>query len=341
MGDHRAIADYHERTIVGSFDPRIADVEPTKAKYGLNLQVQYFYGGLRDDEGNLYVLERKFIGPMTSGLWLMTNRDAEHLRLAPASLRTARGEIRRHFTPESHRYADALMAKVGKDLAPEGEQSLDLSFTNGGITWSEGDLLSCEATPVGTGLMHYSPMPDDSLLYTMQAYQAQGTIMGRRATGFVLVDHGYWPHGQEWKEFRLFAHSQVAWNVFANEYEDGTVDCGFFICGLNDFAVAGTFDNKGPRFATADLSTALTLADDDWMASATYGAGGEEWVFTPDPAAQMREFSSARWAGYRAQAGITRRAGDTRPLKVGWTWLEFFADRARAGGFTSQANVGG
>ena len=335
MANHRAIGDYHERTIVGSFDPRIADVEPTRAKYGLNLQVQYFYGGLRDDDGHLCVLERKFIGPMTSGLWLMTNRDAEHLRLAPASLRTARGEIRRHFTPESHRYADALMAKVRKDLVPEGEQSLDLSFTDGGITWSEGDLLSCEATPVGTGLMHYSPMPEDSLLYTMQAYQAEAAVMGRRATGFVLVDHGYWPHGREWKEFRFFAHSQVAWNVFANEYEDGTVEAGFFICGLNDFAVAGTFDNKGPRFATSELSTVLTLADDDWMASATYSAGGEEWVFTPDPAAQMTEFSSARWAGYRAQAGITRRHGDNRPLKVGWTWLEFFADRARAGGFTT------
>lgn len=335
MANHRAIGDYHERTIVGSFDPRIADVEPTKAKYGLNLQVQYFYGGLRDDDGHLYVLERKFIGPMTSGLWLMTNADADHLRLTPASLRTARGEIRRHFTPEAHRYADALMAKVGKDLVPEGEQPLDLSFTDGGITWSEGDLLRCEATPVGTGLMHYSPTPEDSLLYTMQAYRAEGTVMGRHATGFVLVDHGYWPHGQEWKEFRFFAHSQVAWNVFANEYDDGTVEAGFFIQGLNDFAVAGTFDNKGPRFATADLTTALTLADDDWMASATYSAGGEEWVFTPNPVAQMKEFSSARWAGYRAQAGVTRRAGDTRPLKIGWTWLEFFADRARAGGFTT------
>ena len=32
---------------------------------------------------------------------------------------------------------------------------------------------------------------------------------------------------------------------------------------------------------------------------------------------------------------LTRRRGDTRPLRVGWTWLEFFADRARAGGFVT------
>jgi hypothetical protein len=331
--DHRALADFNERTIVGWFDPRIADVAPGQARFGLNLQVQYFYGGLRDDEGRLYVLERKFIGPMTSGLWLMTNRDAEHLRLAPASLRTSRGEIRRHFTPECHRYADALMAKVGKDLTSGDEQPLDLSFTDGGISWTEGDLLSCEATPVGTGLMHYSPMPEDSLLYTMQTYRAEGTVLGRRATGFVLVDHGYWPAGPEWKEFRFFAHSQVAWNVFANEYEDGSVDAGFFICGLNDFAVAGTFDHKGPRFATSELDAGLTLADDDWMGSAVYAAGGEEWVFTPEPAGRMNEFSSARWAGYRAQAGVTRRRGDNRPLRASFTWLEFFADRARSGGF--------
>lgn len=336
MADHRAIADYNEKTIVGWFDPRIADVAPGQSKYGLHLQVQYFYGGLYDDDGRLYMLERKFIGPMTSGLWLMTNRDAEHLRLVPEALRTSRGEIRRHLTPESHRYADALMAKVGKDLVSGEEQPLDLSLTDGGITWTEGDVLSVEATPLGTGLMHYSPMPEDSLLYTMQPYRAEGTVMGRRASGFVLVDHGYWPQGPEWKEFRFFANSQVAWNVFANEYDDGSLDAGFFICGLNDFAVAGTVDNKGPRFATSELDTGLTLAGDDWMGKATFAAAGEEWVFTPEPAGRMNEFSSARWAGYRAQAGVTRRTGDTRGLRSSFTWIEFFADRARAGGFVTE-----
>ncbi len=47
----------------------------------------------------------------------------------------------------------------------------------------------------------------------------------------------------------------------------------------------------------------------------------------------MNEFSAARWAGYRAQAGVTRLAGDTRGLRASFTWLEFFADRARAGGY--------
>ena len=341
MADHRALGDYNEQTIVGWFDPRIADVAPGQARFGLHLQVQYFYGGLRDDEGRLYVLERKFIGPMTSGLWLMTNRDPDgpgelrHLRLAPASLHTSRGEIRRHFTAESHRYADALMAKVGQDLVSGDEQPLDLSFSDGVVSWSEGDLLTLEATPVGTGLMHYSPMPEDSLLYTMQANRAEGTIMGRPVTGFVLVDHGYWPQGPEWKEHRFFARSQVAWNVFANEYDDGTVDAGFFIAGLNNFAVAGAFDNKGPRFATSELDASLTLAEEDWMGSATFAAAGEEWVFTPEPAGRMNEFSAARWAGYRAQAGVTRRRGDDRGLRASFTWLEFFADRARAGGFVS------
>ncbi len=84
MSDHRALGDFNEKDLVGWFDPRIADVAPGEGtKFGLGLQVQYFYGGLRDDEGNLYVLERKFIGPMTSGLWLMTNRDAAHLRSSP------------------------------------------------------------------------------------------------------------------------------------------------------------------------------------------------------------------------------------------------------------------
>ncbi len=34
------------------------------------------------------------------------------------------------------------MAKVGKDLVAGEQQPLDLSFTDGGISWTEGDLLS-------------------------------------------------------------------------------------------------------------------------------------------------------------------------------------------------------
>lgn len=335
MTTSRALGDYNERTIVDAFDPRIADIEPTKSKYGLNLQVQYFYGGLRDEDRRLYVLERKFIGPMTSGLWLMTNRDAEHIKLAPQALRTARGEIRRHIGPDSHRYADALMAKVGADLVPEGEQSLELTLTDRGVTWVEGELLQLEATPFGCGLMHYSPMPESSLLYTMQANRASGTIMGRPVTGFVLIDHGYWPHGTEWKEFRFFAHSQVAWNVFANEYDDGSVEAGFFIDGLGGFAVSGVFDEKGPVSSSSELGVAMTLGADDWVERATYSASGEQWDFTPDEHGQLREFSSARWAGYRAQSGVTTRRGDHRPVKVGWTWLEYFADRARDKGLVA------
>jgi hypothetical protein len=46
----------------------------------------------------------------------------------------------------------------------------------------------------------------------------------------------------------------------------------------------------------------------------------------------MGGFNKARWGGYRAQGGLTRRQGDDRTLVNGWTWLECFADRIRSEG---------
>ena len=47
---------------------------PYNTPFGLTEQVVYFYGGWREADGTLHMFERKFIGPMTAGLWLMNAR---------------------------------------------------------------------------------------------------------------------------------------------------------------------------------------------------------------------------------------------------------------------------
>jgi hypothetical protein len=54
----------------------------------------------------------------------------------------------------------------------------------------------------------------------------------------------------------------------------------------------------------------------------------------------MRQFSEARWAGYKAQFGLTRRADDDRQLADGFSWLEGFPDRAKEDGMIKAAVAG-
>lgn len=82
--------DFAFQTVVDAYEPRLADLHPSEPRHGLSLQVQYFYGGLRDAEGVTYAVERKFCGPMTGGLWLM--EDSTHdLNLVPQALTSAQG----------------------------------------------------------------------------------------------------------------------------------------------------------------------------------------------------------------------------------------------------------
>jgi len=60
------------------------------------------------------------------------------LNLVPKAVHSARGELRREFTPDRHIYRDHLMAKLG-DLAPPDEQSFHLEVTDDTLAWAEGE----------------------------------------------------------------------------------------------------------------------------------------------------------------------------------------------------------
>ena len=62
--------DFDFQTVVDAYEPKLADLQPHHERHGLSLQVQYFYGGLQDSDGVMWAVERKFIGPMTGGLWV-------------------------------------------------------------------------------------------------------------------------------------------------------------------------------------------------------------------------------------------------------------------------------
>jgi hypothetical protein len=330
MTVERRVGNFDSQAVVGAFDFRLADLDENLDIHGLGQRAIWPYGGLRNEAGDLYVLERKLVHQMTGGLWLMSDKDGA-LNLAPKAVHSARGELRRDFTAGRHVYRDHLMAKLG-DLAPADEQTFHVDLTDDTLVWTEGELCDLRGQASGPGLAFFAPgrWP---FIYVARAFWTTGTVLGDPVAGIILVDHGYWRQRGEWKEMPFYTEQQVAWNVFSNRYEDGTHEWGHIVRGTGGLSACMVAGGDDVVVATGELTSAFVLDDSDFVASARFTAGGgQTWEFTAEPSDRMTHFNKARWAGYRAQSGRMRRVGDDRKVTNAFVWLECFADRIRAEG---------
>lgn len=323
--------NFNFSTVVTAFDFDLADLQSEQLLHGLPLQSQYIYGGFHAADGTLYVVERKFAAAMTGGSWFMSNESGD-MELLPTAIHTARGELVRTFTPDTRRWTDHLMQKVGKDNAPDAV-SFDLFVDNETMKWSEGELVQTEGKLASQAISFFAPMRDEGLMYVSVPYMMKGTIMGKPVEGAMYFDHLYFSHGIEWKEYAWYTDIQVSWNVFHNLFEDGSFEFGHIVQGAQGFSAGMVVDTKRGVTVSNHLDTDYAMDEEDCIAGASYSMKGKIWDFTADKDGRMLQFNKARWAGYRAQSGITRLRGDDRRMANGFTWLECFADRIRAQGW--------
>jgi hypothetical protein len=323
------VGHFDHQSIVGTYEPTLATLDARHLRNGLGVQVCYLYGGWQEESGAVYFFERKFIGPMTAGLWLMRMQDGG-VTIDPDSVRTVRGEVKRTIGRSEVVWQGQMMEK---QAAAIGEHEMVLRFTEGALDWSEGAILRVTCTQRGPGLQVYAPDPVEPFHYASQLYQAQGQVRGADVEGFVFVDHGAWPHGADWKENRVFNHLQLGWAAFANEYEDGSLELGHLCLGADRFSFMMVADADGPvALHTTDVTGGIDIGDNEWAQRALWRGGDDAYLFQIGEGGRLVEFTEARWGGYRAQIGCTRRVGDPRPLRLGFSWLETFAQRIENNG---------
>lgn len=333
MSSVAPLGDLGFSTSVACYRPDLKMHRPTERPFGLTEESVYFYGGWRDESGALHIVERKFCGPMTAGLWLMNTRSGK-VSLAPESLQTVRGEVKREFSDTEHHLHGSLLGKAGG--APE--EGLDLKLTPGALAWREGEILALQGDLVGPGIQIGSLDHEEPFFYTSELYKVSGVVLGEKVEGFVFIDHGYWPHGSDWKEWRIFNDTQLSWSAFATEFENGDVEWGQVAIGRDGFNFVAVADREGPVVMDSGTTGGVDPDPDDWAERIGYRAhDGRTWVFSLEPGGQMSEFSAARWGGYRAQAGHIARVGEERPVKVAFSWGESFMERFRKEGVGSVA----
>lgn len=322
----RRVGDFRYRNVAGTYDPDLSLLQPHLTYNGLHLQSQYVYGGFTAESGTKYIVERKFIGPMSGGNYILSNASGS-MDLVPESGRSAKGELVRHFEPTKRHWASKGM------LHDSGELPIDLTITDDFLAWTEGDVLQLSGPRPAIGVQFFAPMREDPLAYVSQPYWVTGTVLGEVVEGPVFFDHLYFRHGVEWKEYTWYTDVQVSWNVFANKYADGSVEFGHIVRGRQDWSAAAVVLGDQDQSRCTEVKGDFVLDDEGYVTAADYDCGADGvWTFAGDSTQKMAGFNAARWGGYRAQGGLTHRQDDPRKIVNGWTWLECFADRIASEG---------
>ncbi|WP_254205047.1 hypothetical protein [Nocardia alni] len=328
MASHK-LGDFGTQPVVGTFDPSPEDMALLTSKHGIGLQTTWLYGFFRDEDGLTYCSERKFVGSLTSGCFVMTQHgDASaELNVHKDSGRSARGELRRVLDGKSRRWFDPVFQRLPKDTLPAGEQPVDLEFTRERLVYNEGDILSLEGPSVGLGVQFYIPSLDRPLMYTSTCFWMEGLFQGKRVSGPIWFDNAFWRHGLEWKEYGYFTDYQIMWHVFCNKFDDGSFEWGHLVSGREGFSPGVVVQSNGDVAMTNCTDPVFTLDAGAWPTEAKWGVGDKTYQFAGPENGRMTEFSESRWANYRAQLGQSRLVGDTRTLADGLTWNEGFTDR--------------
>jgi hypothetical protein len=325
-------ADFDHQPLVGFFRPEADQHLLHKSYFGLPLEGTYFYGIMRTEENEEFAFIRKAITYTTRDISIMAAEDTG-LRVHATSAQGAKGcKVERGYVDGRETFAGGLSRGANFEVQL-GDQ--DFLWREQG---SEDALLAISGTLAAPGFQVYVPWrtaegeggelgESGACFYTSTPYLAEGTMLGKRVIGFFAVDHSYLPNGVGWNNSAIWMRLQGGWNVFANEYEDGSIEWGHMSIGADRFRFVAVSSANSVLVNSPSVQEKIEWRDEEFVDRITFDVGdGQPWEFVTDPNGKMLDFSAAR-PGWSGHTGVIRRIGETRKLKRHWAWQEVFPAR--------------
>lgn len=295
---------FHYQMLLGehSSDPEHVALDTTW--FGLPWSAVYFYGTLRDEQGELYTVLRvpEAGGGGRKRFFLQTTLDAHDLHVHPASRHSARntGFLRSH--------TDGTTVLETPPDAEGNPFRFEVDATTS--CWVETDVMDLRGTLIEPGLQWHLPYGSEGYYYVSQLYDVEGEILGRPVRGFYGADDMYM-HGQIYDNDLLIGKQlHTTWYTWATRYTDGTLDAGHFMLGHDELGMLLLCNETGAVNRTTDVDGIVELdSTGTWPARIEVHAAGQSWEFLPDAKGRMVDFmpipnpqAEGRW----------RRVGDTR-----------------------------
>jgi hypothetical protein len=305
--------DFSWACVAGSLDMRPSDYAHVGEMLGLPMSQTFFYGTVRDAQGNIWNPMRRFTadgGPEKFLLQTNSERDSIGIHRAGRHAASCIG---------SSRVLDG--AEIRFTSAPDAVgEPFEMRATAEGLSWIEVGTMELRGTAVPPGLHWHLPDRVDGMYYISQIYEVEGEILGNEVHGFIPMDQ-LWMRGTVYQDDVFVGRkAEIIWYTWATRYEDGTFDGGHFLVGHRKLGFAVTYDERGVVTATANVSGRVTLdGEGPWPAAIEVVADGEQWEFVPDDRGRMTDLMpipnpqiEGRW----------RRRGDTRQARHWSAWGE-------------------
>lgn len=316
--------------LFGPFDPVVADSGFQTGYFGLQLDGTWPYGGVRTESGKQYALLRKVTMETTNYLVILGS-DGTAMRLDP---RSGTDVMRGGFVKRSAR--DGYNLIEGSEGA--GRPGFDVKLGYDDFSWTEKGVLSFSGKRFAPGSHIYVPWREEEpngtpggCYYTSVCYLAEGEIFGERAKGFFIVDQDYLVPGLEWNDDRnlIWSQLQLAWVVFATEWDDGTIEWGHISAGFDKFKFGSVYSNKSPVVVeTRNVSLSTDWGGPDGYAKRLkydFDGGEQKWEFVT---AADGKFSDLHYPqNWHGACGIVRRVGERRKPVRWFAWQETFPEK--------------
>lgn len=322
MSANNAKGDFGHRTIVGTFDPTMRDATPTLTYFGLSLSCTWFYLNFRDADGKLHFAYRTVLG--LEGTLHGTCNEARDGALRkvemPAGKEFFRGPVLTTATDEEY----SIRSKPAEAGYATG-QPFDMTRTDTGVHYSEGDAFTFDGRRIGPGFQFYVPSGPTPLLYTSLQHRVAGTAFGKPAEGFLWVDSCYLPPGVTWRNSDFFKGVELAWTPFGTEYSDGSVEMGHVCYGAGgfNFAMVASDDGEVAHLSTDVVARDITYKPNSFPEHMYYVVDGVDWEWSCVDDGELPDQASGH-DFYRSSEGYLRRAGETRTPVVYHSYNEFF-----------------
>jgi len=314
------------QAVIGAHQSSAAAMIDDRTFFGLPRERTFFYGNLRDADGNLYEIVRGIAGEGFGGLNTLfvqssEGRDTLHvvpaLGAAAASSAGVKGRL------------EADMAVWSSPAAAQGKPfRITMNGDGSKATWFEKDVLDVSGTLMGPGLQWHVPDPDGSEFYVSQIYEMAGTILGKKVRGVLALDQSYLPQGMLMYSgqdplFRPDQHHRC-WYTWATRYTDGSYDSGHFVLGTERVGFALLTNDRGETTLSTKVTGEVKLSPNDiWPVGITVDVEGEKWEFLPDRKGRMPDLLNGNIQSVTPQnEGQWRRVGERRTPAVWFAWGE-------------------
>ena len=313
------------KIIVGPHRSGAAAILSRDPIMGLPREMSFFYGALRDVDGNLYEVVRCMPDHPSKNvvLFVQDNVGKDTLHAVPSVMQAAALSV----GYESEWFGDKAVFR-SKSSIQGNPFEMTISADGSAATWKEEGLFDVKGILLGPGLQWYAPDRDVSELYVSQIYQMAGTYRGRPVKGILAFDQSYLPegiymYGGKDPLFRPQLHHRC-WYTWGTVYQDGSYDCGHFMLGTDRMGFAVYTNERQEVTMVTDVSGDIVIdPKGTWPARITVTAGHDHWEFLPDPRGRMPDMLGGAAQSWTPQnEGRWRRIGDKREPAVWFAWGE-------------------